>query len=570
MSITVQQKVRGGDWRGRHFEIWQRRAAPPPRVPLPPSDGPAVSLPHVASGMQYGARAMTAALVLLLALVPWTDAAATTLTLPSLTTFNQSSSTSTFFFVPTQSSAAPLWITLSLCSPPTSLLASLPNHLAPTLYLSTSPTDTTPGPASIALAGSTVVQSTPLYQGFGNLSAVLSNGNEGVWIGVWSADEVQLGGSGGGMWNWELGVSSGGMGGVRVLDGGASYRFEDSDRTNALLTTANYTDVGGTGPIPRYTAIVTRTTHLTTALAASYCAVAAIPRILQTNIVSSVTTRGYGSGNAVQYEVGALTGGVNYTAWLVEAVGGGTRLWNPVWFTTKMGRSSSSSVANCKLTSLLTGDNCRLVHSLPFCPNVAYSVPSPPTLPTPLLVDFYNSSLQPSLAMFARTLTTFPCNDLSMGAYSRISTCDDCTAAYLDWACAVTMPRCTDAPSTAALNDSASLEWMIPATYQQTLLRSSPNTSRTPLLAPLSLASTFNTSVPLSTPFPYAEVPPCLETCYSVKAKCPSLVQWGCPTDGGTGMAGYGMGQMLGVEARMAGDPGGEGVRGSDRWGNVL
>lgn len=165
-----------------------------------------------------------------------------------------------------------------------------------------------------------------------------------------------------------------------------------------------------------------------------------------------------------------------------------------------------------------------------------------------------------------------------MGGYSFISTCDDCLEAYRTWNCAITMPRCTDAPSDAKLNTSSSLEWAIPDSYQQTLLRAEPLVSRTPAFAPYLLADTFpslsfNSTVTTAdqTPFPYAEVPPCLDACQLVGARCPPMFSWPCPQPGGTGTAGYGVTQEVNPDSRMAGDLGGNGgLRAGDRFGNVL
>lgn len=224
------------------------------------------------------------------------------------------------------------------------------------------------------------------------------------------------------------------------------------------------------------------------------------------------------------------------------------------------------------------------MYDLPFCPSVAYSVPAPLGLPTPALLASYNQTVQTSLSVFLRTLTTFPCHNLTFGAYSRVANCESCAASYQTWLCAVVMPRCTDAPRNATLDslnaNTNTREWNVPSNYHPTLLRDTPSISRTPGFAPDSLASTFDNfttraiSTSLTTPFPYAEVPPCLDVCHLVQARCPPFLQWTCPSlkeGGGTGTAGYGVMRNVDGGARMAGDPGG-GLkgRGGDRFGNVL
>lgn len=218
------------------------------------------------------------------------------------------------------------------------------------------------------------------------------------------------------------------------------------------------------------------------------------------------------------------------------------------------------------------------MHSLAFCPAVAHSVPAPASVSTADLITHYNNTLSSSITNFTRTLSTFSCNSTTYGGYSFVSTCADCLAAYRTWTCAISLPRCTDPPINATLATGDSLEWTIPTTYQQTLLRANPLTSRTPTFAPDLLRQTFpsltvNSSLAVldQTPFPYAEVPPCLDTCHLVEARCPPFVGFQCPREGGTGTAGYGMTQVVDLDARMAGDLGGnEGKRAGDRFGNVL
>mgnify|MGYP001571910435 FL=1 len=212
------------------------------------------------------------------------------------------------------------------------------------------------------------------------------------------------------------------------------------------------------------------------------------------------------------------------------------------------------------------------MHSLDFCPQVAYAVPAPVGIPTSSLLAFYNATLAPSLANFQRSLSLFPCNDIAMGPYSYVSTCDDCLESYTTWLCATTLPRCADPPSntTLVLNETTDASWTLPSSYQQLLFREDPSASRTPSFAPANLTSIFPNG---TTPFPYAEVPPCLDVCNVVGARCPPMFSWGCPTTGpgGTGTAGYGQTHRVHEADRMANDPGGGGgLRGGDRFGNVL
>lgn len=213
-------------------------------------------------------------------------------------------------------------------------------------------------------------------------------------------------------------------------------------------------------------------------------------------------------------------------------------------------------------------------------------------MPTSDLIDYFNSTISASLVTFARSLTTFPCNSTKFGQYSVISTCTDCYEAYRDWLCATTIPRCTDAPSNVTSitpsNSSTSdpetdlATWLIPESYSTSLVKDFPPASRTPAFAPSNLSETFpnlfNSSYPSNrqntfeqSPFPYSEVPPCMDVCHLVDARCPSFLGWGCPTSGDTGKAAYGMTEQVDGKERVAGDVrySSRTERAQDRWGNV-
>ena len=206
-----------------------------------------------------------------------------------------------------------------------------------------------------------------------------------------------------------------------------------------------------------------------------------------------------------------------------------------------------------------TANNCRLLYDVSFCPNLAYSVPSPPLIDTASLLSLYNTSIQTSLSAFNLTLSTFPCADpvrKEQGMYSHVRTCSQCMDAYQSWLCAVVMPRCTD-PSDS--DDSN-----IP-----TLQRTSGNTSRTPFL-PESV-------------YPYTELPPCIGVCQLVAASCPPIISsaFNCPLRDITLNQSYSIPfqkQIAFNNVQGGDDPAwlgitlqrdGSATRASDRWGNV-
>jgi hypothetical protein len=158
-----------------------------------------------------------------------------------------------------------------------------------------------------------------------------------------------------GSWEFELDVRAssvtvddGGNGGSDwLVDGSVGLRFEDSDASGVLLSTANYTAANeSASSAPSWTPFVMETTPLSYALSRSRCFVkkmqVAAAAESGRNTTVGTTTRGYGGGTRSQFEVRGLQGGTNYTAWLVQnetltGDGGGsaTRVWDPVMFVTK-------------------------------------------------------------------------------------------------------------------------------------------------------------------------------------------------------------------------------------------
>ncbi|BGP73581.1 stretch-activated cation channel mid1 [Rhodotorula toruloides] len=580
----------------------------------------------------------------------------TTLTDPSTITFTLDPAGSATYFLPSSASTnPPIYISLSLCSIPSSLSSNtsflLPPVLDTLLYVSSTP-DIQPYPSNASTPddifnrGESLATS-KLEYGYGNVTLEVDEGERGIYVAVFAPDlskVLEADASVNGQWVFELDVSSGTADPPYVARSRAGLRTEDTDMSSVLLSTAKWT-----GDQPAYQAIVApdlskvlgrmrreRTVGVRAGFSreadrlmlqkqggsedggygsssafcrasggrpAAYQAIVAprtaSPRIVEVEVLraehgrpvsasganlTSTTTRGWPAGGTrTQYFVDGLDRGANYTAWLLEngtmSDGGGaiqTRVWDPVFFATK------------------SSDSCRLVYDIDVCPSVAYAVPAPASLDTPSLISFFNSSISASLTNFTRTMTTFPCGSDEMGRYSVVSTCQDCINAYRDYLCAMTMPRCTDAPSNATLNDTTLAagdflpSYAIPSQYDTSLIRTDPFASRTPLFGPSNLSATFPTlfnstyrptrsNLLAQSPFPYTETPPCLDICYLVEARCPPFLGWSCPKNsdgspsGGTGSAAYGVTVDVPSAQRLGGDVKGSDLhkRAADRWGNV-
>lgn len=337
-------------------------------------------------------------IIFLLCMVPINLTATTTATsalrtnpinLSTITQFNLTSSTYTTFFLPSsqytsnKTSLTPpidtIYITLSLCSPPNSLIKILPNNLPSSLYLTNS--------SSFTFNDQKPFLS--LTYGFSNFTIDLKGGNnakgdiigindeikqQGIYIGILSPNLTLLGGttptssssslssSSTEVWNWELTIStnldnpSNSDGGITILDNSPSFKYEDSDNTTALITSTNYTDPtslsffnqGDDTLKPNWKPLIKLTTPLSIALSNSFCAITTttdVPQVVE--VEESVTTRGYGGGERLQFLLKGLESGRNYTVWLVEEFNVGTttggvvvvgrRLLEPIYFKTKLG-----------------------------------------------------------------------------------------------------------------------------------------------------------------------------------------------------------------------------------------
>lgn len=157
---------------------------------------------------------------------------------------------------------------------------------------------------------------------------------------------------------------------------------------------------------------------------------------------------------------------------------------------------------------------------VPFCPDLAYSVPAPPAMSNADLLDLYNSTVAPTLENFNLTLSLFSCDSPlreKQGLYSAVRTCSQCMQAYTSWLCSIRMPRCTDYDSIPSTDPDAI----------RTFPRTAPVSSRTPDLP--------------SAAFPYSEIPPCIDVCNIVRASCPPLIStpFQCPLKGITMMESY-------------------------------
>lgn len=183
------------------------------------------------------------------------------------------------------------------------------------------------------------------------------------------------------------------------------------------------------------------------------------------------------------------------------------------------------------------------MHSLPYCPAVAYSVPlPPPAAPS----TTYNSSNLPSnisdplissIGNFSTSLLTFACG---RDIYSPVQSCADCQAAYREWACAVSFPRCGEKPTN--------------------------NIQPAPALVGYSGTTGTRSQYIGNLTKPFTEVLPCVETCLQVQRSCPAFLGWQCPIYDVNANESYGIGFIDGATKPKVGKPGVS----QDTFGNVF
>jgi calcium channel MID1 len=251
-------------------------------------------------------------------------------------------------------------------------------------------------------------------------------------------------------------------------------------------------------------------------------------------ITPSLVLRNQTEGWRTQFLVEGLQPSTNYTSYTITTTqGGGLVLSQPASFKTKSAAFP-----------------CTLVHSLPFCPGVAWAAPFPPLAGNPTTYDSTNfppviqETLNQSLGNFTTSLKTFPCG---REIYSIIQSCASCERAYRNWLCSVLIPRCGEI-DTALVPPAALVPRSIAA----------PNTTSTS--ARLGQTVFSNGATPVTD---YVELLPCLETCHAVDRACPPNIQWTCPREGLGAERSYGVGFV----DREGDDVSGGGVQGGGRTG---
>lgn len=171
----------------------------------------------------------------------------------------------------------------------------------------------------------------------------------------------------------------------------------------------------------------------------------------------------------------------------------------------------------------MTDDNCALLYNLDFCSEVAYAVPSNPSLNSSRLQDIYDTNARNLYQNFNLSLSLIPCNTSSTSMYSLAVGCGDCAASYKQWLCAVTIPRCADFSSTQS--------FLQPRNVGQAFLNGTTIPASDPLTqSPVNNASRNALIDDQIKPGPYKEILPCTDLCNDLVRTCPAALGFRCPS----------------------------------------
>lgn len=357
-----------------------------------------------------------------------------------------------------------------------------------------------------------------------------------------------------GIYNYEIAASIDAP--YHVLNGpGPNLYLIDSDTDSALLITDNMTDANPdddaykqwAGAKPPFIMFAHNANESSIqGLESSYCGLknhaqisAGGSRETLQGVDVSMTTRGLGNKPKQQFYIKGLNGSSSYYGFLAiqgnstaegpGVVGGGGMIWPAMNFKSKSGENSlPAPILSCVNTK--SDGNCKVIYDLPFCSEVAYAVPSNPFTQSSF-ADFralYDDHASRLYKNFSYALSQIQCETDPSSQYSLARTCADCAAAYKNWLCAVTIPRCEDYSSykpylkprnlaQAFLNGSTFDSLQAEDGRVQDALDPSTNQSRNALI---------DTQI---RPGPYKEIMPCLDLCHAMVQACPTALGFACP-----------------------------------------
>ncbi|KAI9037359.1 MID1 family protein [Aspergillus affinis] len=405
-----------------------------------------------------------------------------------------------------------VFISLTTCSKPSADKAdsgheqSLPQL---EVYVSISNSVQKPGPDE-DFSNQMVTKSEDGYMSI----ATLAQGD--VYIGVAAPNSSDYSGS----YSYEIAASTDGYY-HNVDDEDQFVSFLDSDANAALFATPGSAESdldlqnasNWTKMTPPYTMFVSNVNNTAiSGLRRSYCALNQFAQIgkgghgLQTSMANRsevIEEQLYVTGlNRSSVYTGILAMDGNSTE--DGSSGGGGKVWKPFRFSTK------------------AEDSCAVLFNLSFCSDVAYAVPSNPSLKAAKLGSIYDDYAAAMYKNFTYSLDQIQCDASDETRFSLAVGCDDCAKAYKQWLCAVTIPRCSDF--------SSSETFLRTRNAGQAFLNGTSLTDQDPLRrSPVTNQSRNSLIDSDIKPGPYKEVLPCQEVCYNLVKSCPAALGFSCP-----------------------------------------
>lgn len=427
-----------------------------------------------------------------------------------------------------------VYISANTCEQPRAVAVLDPPTSPPqlTLYVSKSESNQAPGP----LADPDEQFEVEFKEGAAMFNLTVSGD---VYIGVHAPNSTAFTGA----YNFRIAASTDTYFYTYNEQDDADLIWVDSDAQGALLITHNLTEshdpaveqrIMSTYPYVMFAQNANDTSI--NGIKYSYCGLQNHAQIATTKngqftsmVSTGITKRGQGNLPKQQFFFSGLNSSASYLGILARdgnssasgngLAGGGGHVFRATSFSTKSDHG-----------------NCAIVFNLTFCDMIAYSVPSNPSNPTygnsTALAKFYDDYAAEMYRNFNKSLQQVACEAPSTQRFSLASNCSRCAAAYKDWLCLVTIPRCEDFDNPA--------DYLHPRAMGQPF----PNGDRLDQAIRNRIAKAETAAYNSSRnpridseikPGPYKEVLPCEDLCYNIVQSCPASLKFGCPVPGQIG-----------------------------------
>ena len=463
-----------------------------------------------------------------------------------------------------QQGARRIFISANTCLQPEAFNATKTTQPPPqlTLYVSTSTDNVEPGPeADSSSQVSMVFKEGAIMYNFTTTSD--------VYVGVHAPNVTEIFD---GPYNMKIAISTEGYYYSYNVDDDANLIWVDSDSQGALLITHNLTDSNDEKEQQKYMEsppyvlfAQDKSDPSINGVKYSFCGLEQYAQIATTKdgkysnmVQTGMTRRGQGNYPKQQFFFSGLKPSTSYIGILANVTnlgstnvaGSGGHVYKATSFQTKSGKlyysrdpgsSNQVGTTNTNAQELIQPDhgNCNIVLNLTFCDQVAYSVPSNPKFGNAsVLAKFYDDYAAEAYGFFKKALAQIPCEAPVTQRYSLTRNCTDCEAAYKDWLCSVTIPRCEDFSNGATYLHPRAMGQPFPngeTLDNATMLEYAQRYGDGKVLGKAFMESRSSRIDEFIKPGPYKEVLPCDYLCYRLVQSCPSSMGFGCPLVGQTG-----------------------------------